>query len=73
MFKKLPVVAALVIALSLPLVVQARDGGHGGREGGGREGGGALNAPEIDGADFVLAMTLLTGVVGLVRRRSQSK
>jgi hypothetical protein len=69
MFKKLPVVAALVIALSLPLVVQARDGGHGGREGG----GGAFNAPEIDGADFVLAMTLLTGVVGLVRRRSQSK
>ncbi len=64
MLKKLVGVAALVVVMSLPLAAQAGDRGHGGRDGGGR----TYDAPEIDGGGFVLAMTLLTGVVGLVRR-----
>ena len=73
--KKVAGLAALAVLVTLPMLAQADD-----REGGRSRGGnynhgstGTFNAPEIDGGDFVLAMTLLAGVVGLVRRRSKSE
>ena len=73
--KKVAGLAALAVLVTLPLLAQADE-----REGGSRWGGNynygsteSFNAPEIDGADFVLATTLLACVVGLVRRRSKSE
>jgi hypothetical protein len=68
--KKVAGLAALAVLVTLPLLAQA-DGREGGRSE--HSYSGSFNAPEIDGADFVLAMTLLAGVVGLVRRRSKSE
>jgi len=73
--KKVTGLVALTALFALPLMAQAegREGNH--HFGGSFDHGNSssFDAPEIDGSDLVVGMTLLAGVVGLVRRRAKAE